>query len=121
MNTEMKLQNPLIEEDWNKLRDVELEKTERIWFRAPSGREVEFVKPKRWIPVKERLPNRNEYIKNNGLFIVSDGNRSYSEWFDIYDKQRFGEPTMDGFRVDYAVAAWMSLPDPYKAESEDKK
>ena len=67
----------------------------------------------RWIPVSERLPNRDEYIKNNGLFNVSDGNRSYSEWFDIYDKQMFGEPTMSGFRVDYAVTAWMPLPESY--------
>ena len=72
----------------------------------------------RWIPVSERLPNNNEYIKNNGLFIVSDGNRSYFEWFDIYDKWRFGEPTMIGFRVDYAITAWMPLPEPYKADSE---
>lgn len=67
-----------------------------------------------WIPVSERLPSRDEYIKNNGLFIVSDGNRSYSEWFDIYDKQRFGEPTMYGFRVDNCVIAWKPLPEPYK-------
>ena len=67
-----------------------------------------------WIPVSERLPNRNEYIKNNGLFNVSDGNRSYSEWFDIYDTQKFGEPTMTGFRVDCAVTAWQPLPEPYK-------
>lgn len=66
----------------------------------------------RWIPVSERLPNNNEYIKNNGLFNVSDGNRSYSEWFDIYDTQMFGESTMNGFRVDYAVTAWMPLPEP---------
>ena len=72
----------------------------------------------KWIPVSERLPNRDEYIKNNGLFNVSDGNRSYSEWFDIYDKRRFGEPTIMGFRVDYAVTAWMPLSEPYKAESE---
>lgn len=66
-----------------------------------------------WIPVTERLPNHDEYIKNNGLFNVSDGDRSYSEWFDIYDKQMFGEPTISGFRVDYAVIAWTPLPDPY--------
>lgn len=58
--------------------------------------------------------------KNNGLFNVSDGNRSYSEYFDIYDTQMFGEPTMNGFRVDRVVTAWMPLPDPYKAESEDE-
>ena len=74
----------------------------------------------RWIPVSERLPNHDEYIKNNGLFIVSDGNRSYSEWYDnLYDKRRFGEPTMSGFHVDRAVTAWMPLPEPYKAESEE--
>lgn len=69
----------------------------------------------KWIPVSERLPNNHEYIKNNGLFNVSDGNRSYSEWFDIYDTEKFGEPTITGFRVDYAVTAWMPLPESYKA------
>ena len=68
-----------------------------------------------WIPVSERLPDHDECIKNNRLFNVSDGNRSYSEWFD-YDKQKFGEPTMAGFRVDYAVTAWMPLPNPYEGE-----
>jgi hypothetical protein len=74
----------------------------------------------RWIPVSKRLPDREEYIANNGRFIVSDGERSYSEYFDIYDKKCFGEPTMYGFRVDRVVAAWMPLPEPYKAESEGK-
>jgi hypothetical protein len=72
-----------------------------------------------WIPVTERLPDREEYIANNGRFIVSDGERSYSEYFDIYDKKCFGEPTMYGFRVDRVVAAWMPLPQPYVAESEN--
>ena len=75
-------------------------------------------KDNEWIPVSKRLPSRDEYIKNNGLFIVSDGNRSYSEWFDAYDKQKFGEPTMCGFRVDYCVIAWKPLPEPYKGVSE---
>ena len=79
---------------------------------------VSHLEADRWIPVSERLPGHDEYIKNNGLFNVSDGNRSYSEWFDIYDKQRFGEPTMAGFRVDYAVTAWRPLPK--ASESEEK-
>lgn len=74
---------------------------------------------RQWISISERLPNHDEYIENNGLFNVSDGNRSYSEWFDVYDTQRFGEPTMYGFRIDHAVTAWMPLPEPYKAESEE--
>jgi len=74
-----------------------------------------------WIPVSERLPNHDECIKNNGLFNVSDGDRSYSERFDFYGKQRFGELTMYGFRVDRAVTAWMPLPESYKAESEPQE
>lgn len=80
---------------------------------------MERLEQTRWIPVGERLPNRDEYIKNNGLFIVTDGNRTYSEWYDIYDTLRFGEPTMGGFRVDCAVTAWMTLPESYKTGSEE--
>lgn len=64
-----------------------------------------------WIPVSERLPNRDECIASNGLFIVSDGNRSYAEYFDMYNSQKyFGEPTMEGFKVDRCVTKWMPLP-----------
>ena len=75
----------------------------------------------RWIPVSDRLPNNHEYIKNNGLFNVSDGNRSYFDWFDIYNTEKFVKPTIAGFRVDNAVTAWMPLPKPYKEESEAEK
>ena len=73
----------------------------------------------RWIPVSERLPNSHEYKTNNGLFNVSDGNRSYSEWFDIYDTQMFGEPTMSGFRVNRCVTAWMPLPTPFEPQESE--
>ena len=72
-----------------------------------------------WIPVSKRLPTHNEYVKNNGLFNVSDGNRSYSACFDIYETKMFGEPTVNGFRIDHAVTAWMPIQEPYKAKSEE--
>ena len=76
-------------------------------------------KDNEWIPVSERLPTEEEYIDNNGLFIVSDGNRTYAEYLDIYNSMKcFGEPTMGGFRVDRCVIAWQPLPAPYKADSE---
>lgn len=73
----------------------------------------------RWIPVSERLPTKEEYIANNGLFIVSDGNRTCAEYFDVYNSMKyFGEPTMNGFRVDRCVTAWMTLPKPYREVEE---
>ena len=95
----------------NKDIQKEIEEKSKEDFLEVCGREEP---EQRWIPRSERLPNHDEYIKNNGLFIVSDGNRSYSEWYDIYDKRKFGEPTMSGFRIDYAVTAWMPLPEPYQ-------
>jgi len=69
--------------------------------------------PTGWISVSERLPSKEEYQKSNGQFIVSDGNRTYATYFDIYDTLKFGEPTMDKFKVDKCVLAWMPLPAPY--------
>lgn len=69
-----------------------------------------------WIDVKDRLPNKEEYNNCNGQFIVTDGNRTYATYFDIYDTFKFGEPTMNGFRIDRCVIAWMPLPSPFKPE-----
>lgn len=40
---ELKLKSPLTKEDWDKIADVELEKTNRVWFKTPSGKSVEFI------------------------------------------------------------------------------
>ena len=79
------------------------------------------LKQTRWILCSERLPNEEEYKKNNGIFNVTDGNRSYSEWFDFYVKKGFGEPTIYGFKIygfkiDRCIIAWQPLPEPYKGE-----
>lgn len=44
MNNTLTFNNPLSESDWDKVCDVELEKTKHIWFETPSGRKVSFVK-----------------------------------------------------------------------------
>ena len=95
-----------------------------LWWNEPLAEALDMAikvieQESKWIPVSERLPTKEEYIANNGLFIVSDGNRTYAEYFDVYNSMKyFGEPTMNGFRVDRCVTAWMSLPEPYKVESE---
>lgn len=61
----------------------------------------------RWIPVTERLPDKD------GLYLVSvknDHERRYSKTCWYSDKNWFA-------RQD--VVAWMPLPQPYKAESEE--
>lgn len=40
----LELKSPLTKECWDKLADVELENTERIWFTTPSEKRVEYIK-----------------------------------------------------------------------------
>lgn len=74
------------------------------------------VEPMKWIACSERLPNKEEYIKHDGIFIVTDGNRTYEGLFDIYDglfkKDCFG----CALERDECVIAWQPLPEPYKGE-----
>lgn len=57
----------------------------------------------RWIPVEERLP------ENPGKYLVTVKNGNvYAGTFDAYSGQFQG-----------AVLAWMPLPSPYTAESEE--
>ena len=74
-----------------------------------------------WIPCSERLPNKEEYLKNDGRFIVTDGNRVYQSNYDIYDgKFKTLQIGFDNciFREDKCVMAWQPLPQPYKEEGE---
>ena len=72
--------------------------------------------PNKWIPVKERLPQnsgnylitycyRDEIETQEAVYVKDE---KEDKWFDITD-----------IEVTLAVIAWMPLPEPYKAESED--
>lgn len=67
--------------------------------------ELQPVNPQepKWIPVSERLPERS------GYYLTTNG---YHEVYSDY---------WEGTRFDCTdvVIAWMPLPKPYKAESED--
>lgn len=71
-----------------------------------------------WIPCSKRLPNREEYLENDGRFILDDGNRRYQGLFDIYDKKFKFSKHISGLRYelieDNRVIAWRPLPEPYK-------
>ncbi len=44
MSNTLTLNNPLSESDWDKICDVELEKTKHIWFETPSGKRDDFLR-----------------------------------------------------------------------------
>jgi hypothetical protein len=70
-----------------------------------------------WIPCSERIPNKDEYNKNDGRFIVSDGNKTYQCLFDVYDGEfKKLEYNRKGTYMEYLdnlVIAWQPLPEPY--------
>ena len=58
----------------------------------------------RWIPVSERLPEKNgEYLITGRQGAVNKRRYHDGHWYG-----------------NWSVLAWMPLPEPYKAESEDK-
>ena len=44
MSDRFTLHSPMTEEDWNKLSDVEYEKTKSVTFQTPQGRQVKYIK-----------------------------------------------------------------------------
>lgn len=75
-----------------------------------------------WIRIEERYPTREEYIKNDGRFIVTDGNRVYQLMYDIYEKKCFVEISCQELELfaDKKVVAWQPMPEKLLIK-EDKK
>lgn len=79
-----------------------------------------------WILASERLPTREEYNKNDGRFIVTDGMRRYQSLFDIHETKFFidivykGKCGFDEI-VDNKVIAWQPLPGVYVANNKHSK
>jgi hypothetical protein len=70
-----------------------------------------------WIPFDSRLPSHEEYCKNDGRFIVTDGNRRYQSVFNIYEKRFEKELYYSRFIVeDKCVIAWQPLPPEYRKD-----
>lgn len=77
-----------------------------------------------WIPCEERLPTKEEYIKDDGRFILDDGNRRYQGLFDVYDGKFKFSKHISGINYelfeDNCVIAWQPLPEPYRPEKGTK-
>lgn len=82
--------------------------------------DLPFVTPQqtRWIPCSERLPKENEYIGNVcKYYLIQD------EYGDMHvaHLSNVGWIPMDSLKaIGDEIIAWMPLPEPYKAESEEE-
>ena len=86
----------------------------------------------RWIPCSERLPEIKQHVLLScydrviyGRMISEDGNSGYPV-FEICDSVGEKRPivletTVHSEFTTSRIIAWMPLPEPYKAESEDKE
>ena len=82
-----------------------------------------------WIPVSERLPEVNQRVLVTSysrvcyaMMISADGNSGYPIFRlqDSLNERVICETTVHSEFTTSRIKAWMPLPEPYKAESEDK-
>ena len=66
---ELTLNNPLTEEQWDMITDVDFDHTDRIWFHTKHCKEVEFVKV---IRCKDCIYYDKPHVENNGTRIEYD-------------------------------------------------
>lgn len=81
---EFTLHSPMAEEDWNKLSDVEHEKTKSVTFQTPQGRQVKYIKC-------EVLDKIRAEIEAKCCITVgreNDGAITLHDVFEIIDKYR---------------------------------
>ena len=78
-----------------------------------------------WIPVEERLPTMEEYQKDDGRFILDDGNRRCAGYYDVYTGRFYSYRHITPYRAelyeDNRIIAWRPLPERYHPESETEK
>lgn len=105
--------------------------SERLWKSAYERGKAEAEQ--RWIPVSERLPEEyGEYMITwttshsmvNGKYsLLGIAEYELSGEYDHENNRFRGEWLLEDYIKNYPnvkVTAWMPLPEPYKAESEDK-
>ena len=91
---------------------------------------IEALEQTRWIPVSEKLPEvyQRVLVTSYGrvcyaMMISADGNSGYPIFRlqDSLNERVICETTVHSKFTTNRIKAWMPLPQPYKAESEDEE
>ena len=119
---------PILTHEIGWLADTIKEKA-KADFLALCADESSSEKPNKWIPVSERLPEKDGDYLLFGKVVEDDTEdtfigmydacaEKFGYWESYYDKDTLG--FLDSELIEYnKVTAWMPLPESYKAESED--
>lgn len=77
-----------------------------------------------WVSVEDRLPTMEEYQKDDGRFILDDGNRRCAGYFNVYTGRFYSYRHITQYMAELHennwVIAWHPLPDSYHPERRDK-
>ena len=109
----LKLDNPITEEQWDAITDVDFEHTDRVWFHTKHRYDVEFVKQK-WIPVTRALPTPEQAM--HPLLVTLSPSYVNVGYYLADIEGDFGWYVDD--MLDANVLAWATLPEPWKGESD---
>ena len=82
---ELALSNPLTQEEWDELTDVELERAQKIWFGTPSGKRIEFVPVSVLEDIRAEIEDLEPEFNFEGFY------KCQSQALDIIDKHLKGE------------------------------
>ena len=106
MNNTLTFNNPLSESDWDKICDVEFEKTKHIWYKTPSGKRVDFIRSDVLDKIRAEITDT--------LYVDS---LIFGELIDYRDGKISTDDVIEEFnRVTKAEV--LKIIDKYKAESE---
>lgn len=108
----------------HELTQEEYEKLRKDMANAPIMLLPAAQPEQRWIPCSERLPKLDNSYANSKEYLTQwdDGSIDITRYSNvsIFWQNEITEPYWKGEQCS-KVTAWMPLPEPYKAESEDKE